>query len=973
MKKIFWVILIMLLIIPSTFALYSGTIGSGSGWVSTTFDTTTHKGDYGASFSQFQFNDIENSAGATSYVHFDTSGTKGTFDSGAPQSASTSFTLYIGTNTTENRVATGTIGYQRNFDTTWPIPNEIAGYQYLLFDNWNITGKSGDSTGTLEYNATLLYHMYYAPYSENQTGSNPSGHGGFYMYVNPSFQGFSSGYHTFNRNVVFINSYTADQDPDTYVITGTITKFGQSGPTYPGRGMVFNAASGALLTSESSSSSNAFPFTITPPMNIIVASRDSVGNIWNSTTLVFTGGSPPPTPTPTPGSTTVIPTGVPTTGPVPGTTLTTPGTYTNLTMHFYDDTTLAVVGTVYASVCNTQGGCLYGTSNSEGILEFDMIAKGTEKISAFKNGYQNYEQTRTLQAGDESTSHYLVPAVNGQNTTPAAINITLTIRNSNGGALIPGAYVSLSDILAGTAAIAGITDSNGQVTFHSVPNTPAIGGIIQKNGYNDKQWWLGTGQLQMADVSETRYLDSTTGAPGTITPTVTPTPAPYDNIILSISPTSINLGDSASLTLTATSTAFWEKASMIAYYVTIPSGTESNIGTFKYNATSGYYDKRAGSTGAFIPTALDGRTLSVTPSAAGNHKYRVYVSNFTAGNVATGIGTDSVDIMVGGAGQYGSLTMTLYAFNGATTVRLSNYNLNLTEDITGTVTELGTVGYDTKKSLARGSSYTLKGNKTGLMDGTYTFTVPTDPGTIEDSFASYVGVPLYPAGAVLAGNTTLTVRATDAGNYMPIPNVELQESDANSSWSTITKYTGASGQSTTFTIPHNIDYQVTGIKTGYCSVSETGNTGTQQYIYIDLVMKSGSCIAPNVSPSVTPTTTVQPGTTLIPGYGGNVTPYPASVCNVMPANPTFVDIVMNGLACNGFKDSASQNLALAFLIIIVSTLILGKVAGGIGILGGAIIGMLITIVMGLLPFWIVVVLIIIAGLIIASKLIPGGN
>lgn len=652
-----------------------------------------------------------------------------------------------------------------------------------------------------------------------------------------------------------------------------------------------------------------------------------------------------------------------------------PSELTNATYTFIDYLTDEPLDKVYVeNWFNNDQSSIQGYTDVYGRIEFDFAEVEKTTLRAWLPGYQTIGETHYPTPLTYVSNIYMYPSVSPDDSIPDKINITLTIRNSNGGAAIQSAYVTLQDDISGTGQIATTTNAAGIAKFTDVPNTAYISGDITKYGFNARTWALPG--ILLNDYEDTLYLESTSGQPGP-SPTVSPsvTPALYDNVLLAVSPTAIELGSSATLSASATSESFWQKAALIFYYVTLPSGGEVSIGQFKKNSTTGNYDFRTKNSESFVPGSTNGRTLIVKPNVAGNHKYRLYVSNVTVGNTATGIGYANANLMVGGAGTYGSLTMSLYAGDGATNSHLNNYNLNITEDATGYTEDLGSVVYDVKKSLARGSSYTLKGSKSGYIDGSYTFTVPVDESCTETSFCAYAGVSLYPLGSVSAGNTSLTVSITDAETYLPLRNVLIQEADAASSYSVTEKYTGAQGEDVLFQVPYNTDYAVTAIKEGYCTVSETGNSGTDQYKYIPLYMKYGGCTGPQTpTPTPTPYTSITPTAvpTLIGGWG-NATIREPYVCNANLKNPTITDMALNALACNGLKTAQEQGIGISIIVIGLLALILGKVAGGIGVLGGAILGTLVCILIGFLPIWIIIVLIIVAGLIFATKIYSSGG
>lgn len=949
MKKYFILLLCLLAIIVPVFGAgvyYTGTIGQDSGWIQTNYMDNTTNGLTGLT-RYFGFNDIENSQGSVSYIHFDAPGTHASFTAGAPAHAETTFNItYL-----SQVIATGTVGYQRNYDTAWPIPNEIAGYQYYIFDTWNITGLSGDYSAILNYNASAIYGMDYTTRCNSGTTSLASGTGGIYRYdsLGPSNY-LLRGTHTWNRNYVFENTYVVQQGEDT-LLYGIISK-SSGGNVYNSRGMVFRSDTGALIASEGTSTANDFEF-MSIPRNIIVAARDSQGTIWNSSVLAFSpGGTITPTPTPTStgtGEPTITMTPVVT--PTGGTDM---SKYSDATFTFIDYETDLPMPNVYVQLSYNDF-TMQGYTNAAGIWAMDNADVGANRLRANAAGYNNIDETHYITPYTYSTNVYMYPDTGGG--TPDRINITVTVRNANGGALLSGVDTVIVDSKTNLYNNL-MTDGSGVAQFNNIKNSPNLHWEITKMGYEYNEG--NVGYLPPGDIALTLYMTpSTTFVP-------TPTPPTYATVSLAANPNSVSVGETVTLTTTCTGsgTCAGPNANIVTYYSKpLQSSSATLIGMYKYNITSAGWDFRTSNAAPWLVGSYNQLTITNAPALTDTYTYSVFVTN----NKSVSIGTASAIVVVGGGAVQGGLVMKLFAGDKATTSQLGNYYLNLTNDITGEFTDIGFVAYNYDKLLPRGTQFTLQCNKTGYIDGSAQFTVPTDIGIVEGSIGALQSCMMFPVGqGPSPGNTSVAVHVSDENTFFPIGRVLITITATGQTISP--RYTGDDGSSALFLIPYNTAYLVKAEKTGYCSASDSGNTGTDSYQYVSLYMKAGSCAI--VTPTPTTSITSTPSVTPIGGWGqpSNQTAY---VCNKAPLNPSYVDIILNTLACNGFKDVQSQNIGISMLIIILLALILGKVAGGLGVLSGAIVGTLLSIVMGFLPFWIVIVLIIIAGLVIASKIYSG--
>ena len=384
------------------------------------------------------------------------------------------------------------------------------------------------------------------------------------------------------------------------------------------------------------------------------------------------------------------------------------------------------------------------------------------------------------------------------------------------------------------------------------------------------------------------------------------------------------------------------------------------IGIFLKNLTGSVWGFKPNMSAPYDYTAQNPVLFTVKPTMSGIYTYTVGIAK----NNSESLGSATVNLPINSIGIIQTnLVMTLSAGDGSTTSHLMNYTLILTEVIGG-ISHTYDVNYDIEVNLQRGKVFTLTGQKIGYVDNTITFTVPLNQNINYGDLGSFISVPLFPTGAISAGNTTVTVHVDDKETYYPLPNVQISMSGV-----LIPKFTGIEGESVSFILPQNTQFTVTGVKSGYCTVSETKNTSTNDYMYVALYMKYGACLG--ITPTHTPIPNATPFITIptpIGGYGQiNGT---ATICNNnLPTNASFIDrYIKNPIACAGITDLISQNLLLAVLIIFICAIIAAKFAGAIGFAIGAVLGAIVAMVLGLIPFWIIIVLVLISIAILSIKI-----
>lgn len=949
-KRILFILVLCLLVI--TPIVSAETLTGTLGGTSISNPQWTYVGDAqsgsGHNILILNTNDAEYTTGLKSLVHFSVWGAE---VGGTRAGNTTRFIAKTGTHTW----GSGTYGYQR----VWNGATEIAGYQWWAFDSWNNTGQSGVKTITITLNDTI-----------EAWGNGGKAAGSFTpattgnIWIGGGDGKPARGNYLQLREITFYNTYIAEK-PSGIGITGRINKT-VNGQAYNSRVYITDGALNGIITSDTTTNSNDFLFGIVN-QSIKINSLDSGGTWWNSTTLF---GSTLPTVTPTPISTT------------------TPADESNITIAVKYVTNDTAVSSAYVEMqgyyksANKQGSyqqSLQGYTDSNGYFQSDLtdIKNFDWKVVVQKAGLQtNSEWLDNINPYTYSRIVYMYPDTSGSGGIPTTINYTLQIKNSQTGANVVGALVTLKDTISGTAQRSVFSNATGYAVFKGVPNTAYVDGSISATNYQTRSWSVeidsitGT-YIQSKDYARSLYISPVGVSPtGTVTPYPTPTPTPVtsDALILTATPDSINLGSSVSLTgssSNATRLTYAGGLRRTSFYVNVHPNTYpfdyNMIGIFE-NVNATYWKFRANNSVAWnTPTTTSPLTLVNTPNANGliTYSFNAYDTN---GAIATA-GTD--DVLVGGGAGSGALTIAVGAYDATTTGRLMGFSLNITDEGSGVVIEYGNINYMKEITLPRGNGYVLRATKEGYQtsttigeSGTLLFIVPTSLSIQKGDYGAVFNVPMFPDGAITVGNTSISVRVFDIETYYPLSGVQVTNSYAP----TDIKYTGEE-DSLTWTMPQNTAYTLTASKSGYCTITQSKNTSTNTHQFVPLYLKYGSCSGATATP--TPTPTITPTATPIGGWG-NVTGG-ASVCGILPDDATIIDILKNSMACNGLKDTQSQNLGMSMLIILFAAIILGRIAKGVGVLAGAIIGTVISTVAGFLPFWIIIVVIIMAGLVFAGK------
>lgn len=297
-------ILVSFLIIPASAEYAAGNISAPDGWYSTNYLWGSGAPQGAGSSMTMVITNVELTGNAKSLIHFDYATAPAIF---AGQGGNTNQTGYTRFNWTSGGVvvATGQKGFQRMYDSGWPVPSEVGGFQYWQFDTWNTTGLSG--TITVAENTFGPSYQWitgqpnflidHAATNGTLSGS-PSGYPHIQIYFNGYIVGEAEGTWTFNKEVPFRNSYNATK-PSGVGITGWVMKNEIGGSfKYNSRAYITTGTSPYTpLTSEQAVSGNDFYFNV-PADTIKICLKNSNGDWFNSSRIFNVTTTPTPTQTP---------------------------------------------------------------------------------------------------------------------------------------------------------------------------------------------------------------------------------------------------------------------------------------------------------------------------------------------------------------------------------------------------------------------------------------------------------------------------------------------------------------------------------------------------------------------------------------------------------------------------------------------------------------------------------------------------
>ena len=291
--------LVSMMIAPVMAESLTGTIGGDS--VNSQSYSLTPNWAYPGYFSSITVNGSEYIPPAFILVRFDDGTIPNYASQGLPRAPSGNTTsVYICYSTEPctqlNNRGHGTIGYQRNFDNAFPTSNEIDGFQWIDITDFNSTGVTGFNKFNLIFDFEL--NTVYVPTFISPESIPPAG-----ISFGGSPGGSASGNYLLNTVLSFANDYSATKPAGIGIMGVLLKDSGACDPNCPSRGFVYNGATGALITSDSTINSVDLSFETTLE-TIIFGATDANMNHYNSS-ILFSVAVPTVTPTPTP--TTTIP------------------------------------------------------------------------------------------------------------------------------------------------------------------------------------------------------------------------------------------------------------------------------------------------------------------------------------------------------------------------------------------------------------------------------------------------------------------------------------------------------------------------------------------------------------------------------------------------------------------------------------------------------------------------------------------
>lgn len=439
---------LVLLMIPSVNAeTLTGTI-EGSNYTQKYIDVRSQS-SAAENIKTLAIKGIEYTDGLKSVVMF--ANTVWNYDANSPPGSTTTVRI----NVTNNRtIATGTIGYQRLFQTNTPY-NELPGYFWLQLNDWNITGLSGDYIATINFNGgqSALYNTT-AVYTKSTiaaypVGSIAFGSSGTALIANFGNVGSENTYQlTFSS--YFKNEYTVTK-PQGIGISGTIDKLG-----YNSRVFIINKTDNRAATSESTVTSNNFIFSV-PDQSIYIAILDSKNNWWNTSALFDISVTPTPT--------TTIPAG-----------------YVRTYFTALDGQTNGVIQDVNIQLLDVEADRWTNyTSDWDGTGYIDTLPSHT--INAYANAVGYISMSRLgLNAFDGS--YPLILFATGMFPPILGGNVNLVVMVTDEITQQPLMSVELAAYMPNGSALGGVTGSSGQEVF-TVPNATIIRVGASKPGYQN--------------------------------------------------------------------------------------------------------------------------------------------------------------------------------------------------------------------------------------------------------------------------------------------------------------------------------------------------------------------------------------------------------------------------------------------------------------------------------------------------------
>lgn len=487
--------LVSMMIAPVSAETLTGTLGGTSGASYSYSDSFDHYENHPV-LGSILINNSLYFVGTTSLIRFDVHGPS-IYPVGAPDSlAGIPFVLMNSSIAEASIVATGTMGYQRSFDNAWPIPNELVGYQWLIFDTWtNISTLSGAQELFSVVTANVTMTGIYANGIGSYGYSNPiPGIGNACFDVGGGW--CAEGDYIRNTYITTYAEYTATK-PMGLGISGIVSKL-HSGTIYLSRAYVFNGTSGAMIANNPAVNTVDLLYN-TLAQSIKIGIQDSALNWYNSSVL-FAVAVPTVTPTPT----TTIPAGYIVTyfrtfDPLGNSDI----HGTNISLYDVE----AATWTNYSADPDGRGEIYtlpYHTINAYGHFPTAGVYNDAELLG-FETGYSGGHLGYL-------DMYPFTPAPPGGYT-----KLYTTVRDSIDKSPVTSASIAIIDVLTG--AYYGTNSGTTGVSVDTFPNNTALRIEVTKAGYLKATIATNTG----TGTTKYVYVDLVRA---TITPTITATPLP---------------------------------------------------------------------------------------------------------------------------------------------------------------------------------------------------------------------------------------------------------------------------------------------------------------------------------------------------------------------------------------------------------------------------------------------------------------
>lgn len=490
--------LVSIMIVPVMAETLTGELG-GDYTFSTNYNLPVSAG-YTGGFTRLTINSSHLTSGISALIRFD-NGEIPSYPS-ALASNMTDFICYNyplgqGYEDVLKEIGRGRIGFQRNFDDNEP-PIEIDGYQYLTFDSWNV---SNATSGPYEQVYLVFDPAFELSASVVAVTSTYPPNGA--MAFGSEEPTLSSGLYYQNIDNTVWAEYSVTK-PGGLGIEGYVFKHATGeGILYLSRAYVFNATSGAVISSESTVTTDSFYVNV-PAQTIKIGIQDS-GLNWYNSSVLFSVAVPTVTPTPT----TTIPAGYIVTyfrtfDPLGNSDI--HGTDINL----YD--VEASAWTNYTADADGRGEIYtlpYHTVNAYGSYPTAGVYNDAELLgyeTGYSGGHLGYLDM-----------YPYTPAPAGGYT-----ELYVTVRNRDDKSPITNAPIGITTISTGAYYVTNSGTSGTAVSIF--PNNTALKILVTKDGYMSATVYANTG------ISDKKYVNVDM-IRATVTPVPTATVAPGESTV----------------------------------------------------------------------------------------------------------------------------------------------------------------------------------------------------------------------------------------------------------------------------------------------------------------------------------------------------------------------------------------------------------------------------------------------------------